>query len=234
MGIRAHHPDFYGGNSCGEIFCTSSIPAIVTALQHVLDLTPTHPYCAVNIIQALIDPATKISFDDRLGGLHLFGVGVRKKGPIKVYSVGMYSDPEAKNAIALTPKSNKAAALSALRKGLKSTSQTSFVLKMNFKVSAEKIATALAESVSPRASNNKPAVESLKALILKGVASKGAAVPGTILQFDCSDDDGVTVSVDGSLVGTAPGLRQAFCDVFLDDKCVSPAFQTSCVDNCAA
>lgn len=182
--------------------------------------------------QAMIDPATKINFADRIGNLHLFGVGVRKKGPIKVYSVGMYSDAEAKSAVSSIPKSNKAAALSALRESLKSTSQTSFVLKMNFKVGAEKMAAAIAESVSPRASNNKVAVETLKALILKGVASKGAATPGTILQFDCSDDGGVTVSVDGSLVGTAPGLRQAFCDVYLDEKCVSPAFQNSCIENC--
>ena len=34
--------------------------------------------------QALVDPATKIKFDDALGSLPLFGVGVRKKGPIKV------------------------------------------------------------------------------------------------------------------------------------------------------
>jgi hypothetical protein len=33
---------------------------------------------------ALVDPATKISFDDTIGDLSLFGVGVRKKGPIKV------------------------------------------------------------------------------------------------------------------------------------------------------
>ena len=33
---------------------------------------------------AMVDPATKISFDDNIGGLSLFGVGVRKKGPIKV------------------------------------------------------------------------------------------------------------------------------------------------------
>lgn len=33
---------------------------------------------------SLVDPATKISFDDSVGGLSLFGVGVRKKGPIKV------------------------------------------------------------------------------------------------------------------------------------------------------
>ncbi len=33
----------------------------------------------------MVDPATKINFDDRLGNLKLFGVGVRKKGPIKVW-----------------------------------------------------------------------------------------------------------------------------------------------------
>ena len=33
---------------------------------------------------AMVDPATKISFEDSVGGLSLFGVGVRKKGPIKV------------------------------------------------------------------------------------------------------------------------------------------------------
>eukprot|EP00986_Skeletonema_menzelii_P009658 scaffold4427_cov142-Skeletonema_menzelii.AAC.3 len=39
---------------------------------------------------ALVDSATKINFDDKLGNLSLFGVGVRKKGPIKV-SYNMYS-----------------------------------------------------------------------------------------------------------------------------------------------
>ncbi len=33
---------------------------------------------------ALVDSATKINFDDKLGDLSLFGVGVRRKGPIKV------------------------------------------------------------------------------------------------------------------------------------------------------
>mmetsp|Transcript_24250 Transcript_24250/g.52308 ORF Transcript_24250/g.52308 Transcript_24250/m.52308 type:complete len:212 (-) Transcript_24250:140-775(-) len=181
---------------------------------------------------ALVDPATKIKFDESIGSLPLFGVGVRKKGPIKVYSVGMYADAEAKDSISSISKSNKAGALSALRDSLKSTTQTSFLLKMNFKVGAEKMATAIAESVSPRASD-KTAVETLKTLILDGVASKGAATPGTILQFDCSEE-GVKVSVDGSEIGTAPGLRQAFCDVFLDDKGVSPTFRNSCVENCCS
>jgi len=186
----------------------------------------------VDAAAALIDSATKIKFDDNLGGLPLFGVGVRKKGPIKVYSVGMYSDAEAKSSISTIPKSDKDGALSALRNSLKSTDQTTFLLKMNFKVGAEKMASAIADGVNPRASD-KTAVETLKKLILDGVASKGAATPGTVLQFDCSEE-GVKVSVDGSEIGTAPGLRQAFCDVFLDDKAVSPAFRNSCVENCCS
>ena len=144
----------------------------------------------------------------------------------------MYSDAASKASVSSISKSNKAGALSAIRDSLKSTTQTSFLLKMNFKVGAEKMSAAIADSVSPRASD-KGAVETLKKLILDGVASKGAATPGTILQFDCSDE-GVKVSVDGKEVGTAPGLRQAFCDVFLDDKGVSPAFKSSCIENCCS
>lgn len=40
---------------------------------------------------AMVDPATKISFDENVGGLSLFGVGVRKKGPIKVRPRMLYS-----------------------------------------------------------------------------------------------------------------------------------------------
>ena len=96
----------------------------------------------------MVDAATKIDFDDNLGGLSLCGVGVRKKGPIKVYSVGMYTDESAKSSIASLPK-NKSA-LSTLRKSLQSSKTTSFLLKMNFKVGAEKMADAIAESVDPR------------------------------------------------------------------------------------
>ena len=178
---------------------------------------------------SLVDTATKINFDDNLGSLSLYGVGVRKKGPIKVYSVGMYSDESAKSSTASLPK-NKSA-LTTLRKSLKSSKTTSFLLKMNFKVGAEKMADAIAESVDPRTSD-KGAVESLKKLIMNGVSAKGAATPGTILQFDCLSDGSVKVSVDGKAVGSASGLSEPFCDVFLDDNGVSPPFRESVVENC--
>mmetsp|Transcript_49565 Transcript_49565/g.105331 ORF Transcript_49565/g.105331 Transcript_49565/m.105331 type:complete len:523 (-) Transcript_49565:309-1877(-) len=180
---------------------------------------------------ALVDPATGIAFDDDLSGLPLFGVGCRRKGPIKVYSVGMYSDTSARSSVSSLSRSDKAGALSALREALKSSDTTTFILKMNFKVGAAKMADAIADSVAPRASDA-DAVETLKKLILDGVSAKGAATPGTVLRFDCWADGGVKVSVDGEEVGSAPGLSRAFCDVFLDDDGVSPAFRDSVVRNC--
>ena len=44
----------------------------------------------VTAAAALIDTATKISFDDTLNnGQSLFGVGCRKKGPIKVCAINI-------------------------------------------------------------------------------------------------------------------------------------------------
>lgn len=179
---------------------------------------------------SLVDLATKIEFDESLGDLSLMGVGVRKKGPIRVYSVGVYSEAEVKGSISSMPKSDKDGALTKLRQTSEKRQMT-FVLKMAFKVSAEKMAAAIAESVDPRTSD-KGAVESLKKLILDGVAAKGAASPGTILRFDCLSNGDVKVSVDGTEVGVASGISQAFADVFLDENGVSPALRESIVENC--
>ena len=62
---------------------------------------------------ALVDAATKIEFADELDGLSLLG-GVRKKGPIKVYSVGAYSTDAARRSISSHPKSDASGALFAL------------------------------------------------------------------------------------------------------------------------
>ena len=79
--------------------------------------------------------------------------------------MGMYSGEDAKESIASTPKSD---ALSTLSKSITASNETSFVLKMNFKVGAEKMAAAIAESVNPRASNsNKAQVETLQKLLVQ-------------------------------------------------------------------
>ena len=168
--------------------------------------------------------------------LDLFGVGVRRKGPIKVYSVGMYCSEAVKDSISTISRTADKGkqALAALRNGARA-NPTSFVLNMNFKVGAEKMSSAIADSVAPRHSDAAE-VDKLKGLIFNGVSAKGACVKGTLLQFDCSPKTGVDVTVDGKGQGNvpSPGLALAFCDVYLDDKSVSPALRESCLENCCA
>ena len=192
--------------------------------------------CRSNGVLGMSDKATGITFADKSNGLGIFGVGVRKKGPIKVYSVGMYSSDDFKDTLKevsrAADKGKKASA--ALQNGAHE-NPTSFVLHMNFKVGAEKMASAIAESVEPRHSDSSD-VNNLKGLIFKGVSGKGAASKGTILQFDCSPETGVDVSVDGKEQGNvpSPALAKAFCDVYLDDKCVSPALRENILENCCS
>jgi len=176
----------------------------------------------------MTDPATGIEFSPRIDDREIAGVGVRKKGPIKVYAVGMYVPETVKEAVSDLPKSSKDA-LTTLRDNTKASNAT-FLLKMNFKVGAEKMASAIAESVAPRHSGSKNEISDFKNMIASGIS--GAAKKGTTFQFDCSEE-GLKVTVDGKDQGVVPsaGLAQAFCDVYLDDKAVSPALRKSCLEN---
>lgn len=184
----------------------------------------------------LKDRATGIEFQPKLGDdLYLLGVGVRKKAIINVYSVGAYSSYEAKSSLSSeSAKSDRKAALSALRSAAQS-SPTAFLLEMAFKAGADAMASAIAESVAPRHRGEKSAVEELKVLIFDGVKAKGGtATKGTTILFECRPGEGVGVSVDGTLVGEVQSddLGAAFCEVFLDDKAVSPALRDNCLQNC--
>lgn len=183
---------------------------------------------------AIKEKATGIDFPSKLKGLSLFGVGVRKKGPIKVYAVGIYGSEEVKDELSGISKKAEKQALQVLRNGAKQ-HPTTFALEMNFKVGAEKMANAIAESVSPRYSGKASDVDELKGLIFNGVAAKGSVGKGDKLQFDCSSD-GIHVCVNGKEQGKVPsgGLAKAFCDVYLDDKSVSPGLRTSCIDQCCS
>lgn len=184
----------------------------------------------------MTDKATGISFAPNKGELTLFGVGVRKKGPISVYSVGMYCTNALKEKLASMSRSAEKgkAALAALREGAKEEPCAAFLLQMSFKVGAEKISAAIADSVASRHSTASE-VDSLKSLIFDGVSAKGAATKGTTFLFDCSSE-GIEVAVDGKVQGNvpSPGLAKAFCDVYLDGKCVSPKLLDSCLENCCA
>jgi Chalcone isomerase-like len=184
---------------------------------------------------AMTDKATGISFPPKKNGLEIFGVGVRKKGPIKIYSVACYGSSSLKESLSsLSRSKEEKEALSTLRDGIKS-DDASFLLEMSFKVGAAKMASAIAESVAPRHNGNANDVDRLRDLIFNGVPEKGAT-KGTTFQFDCKHASGVDVTVNGKNLGSVPSpeLAAAFCDVYCDNDCVSPALRSSCLENCCA
>jgi len=133
------------------------------------------------------------------------------KGPIKVYSVAMYGPETLKKKLSQLSKSSaKKEALSTLQKGAKDGDAT-FLLQMAFKVGAEKMASAIAESVAPRHNGSSSEVEDLKKLIFNGLSTKGAATKGTTFLFTCSGS-GVEVLVDGKSQGSvkSPGRKYQF------------------------
>jgi hypothetical protein len=185
---------------------------------------------------AMTDKKTGISFADKVNGLGIFGVGVRAKGPISVYSVACYGPKGVDKALSLyslSTKGDAAKAMKTLRTEVPKGPAT-FVLKFCMKVGAEKISSAIADSVASRCSGSSE-VASLKAILQSGMTGSGdggGTKKGTTMQFDCARG-GVTVSLDGKRLGTAKsgGLSKAFCNVYMDDKAVSPALRQSCLDN---
>ena len=171
--------------------------------------------------------ATSVVFQPKLDdGLYLVGAGVRKKSVVKVYAVALYGSASVLNAVAPATLRSVARKFDAL------TPTTSFVLEMTYSAGAEKSGGAIAESVKPRYNGPAADVSVLESLIVEGVNKKGGqATKGTIFRFDCSAE-GVAVSVDGSMQGTAKfdGMGSAFVDVFLDDNAVSPTLVSSCMD----
>ena len=170
---------------------------------------------------------TSVEFAPKLDELYLVGAGVRKKSIIKVYSVAMYSSPT------VLANANSPKALGTVARTCDtSTPFTSFLLEMVYSVGAEKIASAIAESVRPRSGGSPSDINALESLIIAGVNDIGGqAVKGTVFRFDCSTD-GVAVTVNGAMQGTASfkDLGSAFVDVFLDENAVSPTLVNSCVD----
>lgn len=171
--------------------------------------------------------ATGITFAPKLDeGMYLVGAGVRKKSIIKIYAVAMYASPAILNEVSPSTLGNAARTFNP------SSPMTSFVLEMVYSIGAEKIASAIAESVKPRYGGSMEDISALESLIIEGVNKIGGqATQGTVFRFDCSDD-GVSVSANGVEQGIAKfdGLGSAFVDVFMDDNAVSPTLVDSCLD----
>ena len=71
--------------------------------------------------------------------------------------------------------------------------------------------------------------------VFLGVSAKGAVKKGDKIQFDCSEE-GIAVSCFGKSQGNVPSseLAASFCDVYLDEKSVSPTLLDCCLTECCA
>ena len=193
-------------------------------------------------LKPIKDSTTGVSFDPKLDdGLYLIGAGSRTKAIVKLYAVALYGSPSVINAISsFKPgeEQRREAAL-ALRNAARTfgtfdsfSPTTSLVLEMVFKADAKTVAEAIADSVKQRYGGSQSDVKEFESLIFEGIKSqKGQATKGTILRFDCSED-GVSVSIDEAVQGTAKfkGLASAMVDVYMDEKAVSPQLVDSCLN----
>jgi len=109
-----------------------SVLAYVAAVV-VLLLGGGAPAPTLRLVHAMKDKATGVAFAPKKDGLEIFGTGVRKKGPIKVYAVAMYCTSALKEALSVIPRKDEKAALACLRTGAASTN-SAFALQMTFKV----------------------------------------------------------------------------------------------------
>jgi len=210
------------------------------------------------LLQPLADKATGIVFAPKIGDddLYLIGVGVRKKAFVSIYSVGMYTSRDVKMSLEdFLEEHDKKEALTFLHDSIqqKLTSstttisaepsktkqnpfKTSFLLQMAFSVGAETMSSTIAESVGQRYRDGPMEVTELKDLIFAGVKAKGSATKGTTFLFECSSDNGLTVSVDGEVQGTVNSveLASAFVNVYLDEKGASPSLKENILQYCCA
>jgi len=146
-----------------------------------------------NRASAVIEGATGFDFasSNRLGKLQ--SLGVRKKGPIKVYGVGMYQN-------------------FAKDKG--------FVLKMAMGVGAQKMTNALVDAVKPRLpKGNDKALESFSSLLLQGLPE--GCKKHTCLLFGTGAGK-LSLFVNDKFIGSVASkpLAQAFVGVYCDDNAV--------------
>jgi hypothetical protein len=177
------------------------------------------------------DQATGISFADTYGGAKLAGVGTRYKGPLKIYSAGVYVNPTmAKFKLG----KHKGASADAVKQDfyqdlIKAGVAKTIVLKMAMGISKEKLASALSDSVKPRMAADLAAVPKFAEAILAGFSAGGKASLGTELAFGLQGSS-MCVSVNGKQCGSvkSPALVSALLRCYLDDKAVSPALKKAC------
>lgn len=136
--------------------------------------------------QAAKEPATGISFSDKYKGSGLDAMGVRKKGPIKVYAVGKYG--------------------------------STYLLKMNMGVSAEKMASSTSQALRPRC-GDKDAVAKFESTLISGLPN--GCSKGTSLAFGTGGGK-LTIAINDKNAGNvgSKALAKAFAGIYTDKNAV--------------
>ncbi|KAG7359472.1 MOSC domain containing protein [Nitzschia inconspicua] len=147
------------------------------------------------------EPRTGIVFDSKVQNLSLEKLGVRTKGPLKVYAVGQYGKSSSHNN-----KPNNA-----------------FVLKMYMSISREKMSSALMDALKPRCKTfgcDANQDTEFQDMVLQALPSEGAK-SGTVLTFTTFGNK-VALTVNGKAAGKVSGkaIAKAFAAIYTDSKAV--------------
>mmetsp|Transcript_9134 Transcript_9134/g.11698 ORF Transcript_9134/g.11698 Transcript_9134/m.11698 type:complete len:168 (-) Transcript_9134:345-848(-) len=140
-----------------------------------------------------VERRTGIEFPTGYKASTLTKLGVRTKGPIKVYAVGMYEG-----------KADK-----------------TFMLKMSMGVGAQKMVNALSDALKPRLQTESASEEigTFEECLVRGLPN--GASKGTCLVFATAGGK-LDIEVDGNNVGSiaSPELCSAFCGIYTDSNSV--------------
>ena len=179
----------------------------------------------LGLAAAAVERATGVTFLETSGmtSLQLAGTGVRAKGPIKVYAVGMHIP---RSQVAAKVKALKPKTANDVEKELpKLISEAHITLKMVREVAATTMASALSDAVAPRMQGRDAAAcKSFEKLILAG----GACKKGQEIKFFCSKS-AVGVSINGKKQGdvSSAALSKALIGTYTDKGAVSGSLKSS-------
>jgi len=167
------------------------------------------------------ETATGVTFSDHEGFTQqVLGLGVRTKGPFKVYAVGLYGSRDALVQNCKGCKSSKEV-LPLLEKFVQ---DGTLVLKMVRDVGSETMAGALSDAIKPRIKGDSSALDKLRSVV---VAALPTGCPkNTELKFLCSGSS-VGVSVNGQKKGdiSSSALSKAFIKTYVDEHAVSASLR---------
>lgn len=167
------------------------------------------------------EPSSGHTYGDTCGSLDLAGVGIRKKGPIKVYSVALFADRAACAKECVDPSSDN------MNWFCDSDSNKEIVLKMCRDVGTEKMASAIGDAIGSRmGGKDKAALNQLKGAMTAGFEKTGGAKAGTKLTFK-SQKSKLSLHINGKQQTecSSSALVSAFYGTYTDKNCVSPSLK---------